>query len=139
MPIKPENKNKYPKNWKEISEHIRFVRAKNKCEICGVPNYSVGYRESSGAFHPTRGSIIHDAAGRGELSFKESMELATFLSETMEEKYLVIVLTVAHLDHDPTNNDHSNLLGICQRCHNKYDRNHRDQTIKNNSSQLPLF
>lgn len=32
-----------------------------------------------------------------------------------------VVLTVAHLDHDPTNNDPANLRALCQRCHNRYD------------------
>ena len=32
-----------------------------------------------------------------------------------------VVLTVAHLDHDPTNNDPSNLRALCQRCHNAHD------------------
>lgn len=40
MPIKPENKNRYPKNWKEIRAKI-LKRANNKCEFCGVENYSV--------------------------------------------------------------------------------------------------
>lgn len=39
MPIKPENKHRYPEDWKEISEYIRFVRADNKCEVCGAENY----------------------------------------------------------------------------------------------------
>lgn len=33
-----------------------------------------------------------------------------------------IVLTVAHLDHDTSNNDESNLKAMCQRCHLRYDR-----------------
>ena len=40
MPIKKENKAKYPKNWKEISEDIRFNRADGRCEVCGAINYS---------------------------------------------------------------------------------------------------
>lgn len=32
-----------------------------------------------------------------------------------------VVLTVAHLDHDPRNCDPSNLRAWCQRCHNRYD------------------
>ena len=32
-----------------------------------------------------------------------------------------VVLTVAHLDHDPTNCDPENLKALCQRCHNGYD------------------
>ena len=33
-----------------------------------------------------------------------------------------VVLTVAHLDHNPTNNDDRNLMAMCQRCHLRYDR-----------------
>lgn len=42
MPIKPENKARYPRDWKQIRERI-LMRAGNKCEWpdCGVPNYSV--------------------------------------------------------------------------------------------------
>ena len=36
-----------------------------------------------------------------------------------------VVLTIAHLDHDPTNNDPSNLRALCQRCHNRHDARHR--------------
>ena len=36
-----------------------------------------------------------------------------------------VVLTIAHLDHDPTNNDHRNLRALCQKCHNRYDAPHR--------------
>ena len=39
-----------------------------------------------------------------------------------------VVLTVAHLDQDPKNNKHWNLLALCQRCHNKIDLPYR---IKN--------
>ena len=36
-----------------------------------------------------------------------------------------VVLTIAHLDHQPENNDPANLRAMCQRCHNKYDVAHR--------------
>jgi hypothetical protein len=39
MPIKPENKKRYPENWKEIRERI-LIHAKNRCEKCGIKNYS---------------------------------------------------------------------------------------------------
>ncbi len=35
---------------------------------------------------------------------------------------VVVVLTVAHLDHDPGNNDPERLRAFCQRCHLRYDR-----------------
>ena len=37
------------------------------------------------------------------------------------ERAIVIVLTVAHLDHNPANNDPSNLAALCQRCHLRHD------------------
>lgn len=89
MPIKPENKSKYPENWKEISEYIRFVRAGNKCEFCSAENYCP---------HPVTGSKV--------------------------------ILTVAHLDHDPENNDFDNLKALCQKCHLSYDAKHHSENAR---------
>lgn len=35
-----------------------------------------------------------------------------------------VVLTVAHLDHDTTNNHDDNLRALCQRCHLFHDLEH---------------
>lgn len=40
MPIKPENKHRYPSNWKDIRADI-LKRANNKCEFCGIENYTI--------------------------------------------------------------------------------------------------
>ena len=32
-----------------------------------------------------------------------------------------VVLTIAHLDHDITNNNPENLRALCQKCHNTHD------------------
>lgn len=82
MPIKPENKARYPKNWKEIRAVI-LNRAGHKCETCGAENYKP---------HPVTG--------------------------------LRVVLTIAHLDHTPENNDPENLRALCQKCHLAYDHQH---------------
>ena len=47
-----------------------------------------------------------------------------------EENAIRIVLTVAHLDHTPENCDDKNLRDWCQRCHNRYDRPHRSETMR---------
>ena len=47
MPIKPENKSRYPKNWKEIRERI-LKRANNRCEFCGVENHTYRYNPKTG-------------------------------------------------------------------------------------------
>lgn len=102
MPIRPELRALYPKNWAAISKRIRFERAGNRCEWCDAANYW---------FHPQTGSVV--------------------------------VLTVAHLDHDPTNNAEDNLAALCQRCHNRYDAAKRGQNRKHNArraaGQLRLF
>jgi 5-methylcytosine-specific restriction endonuclease McrA len=33
----------------------------------------------------------------------------------------IVVLTTAHLDHDPGNNARENLAAFCQRCHLRHD------------------
>lgn len=48
MPIRPENRARYPRNWKQISAAIR-ERAANKCEWCGARN---------GEQHPVTGSKV---------------------------------------------------------------------------------
>lgn len=36
-----------------------------------------------------------------------------------------VILTVAHLNHDVNDNRDENLKAMCQRCHNRYDAEHR--------------
>src|ERR1039458_336257 len=91
MPIRPENKLRYPKDWPAISKRIR-ERADNLCEHCDVPN----------------GSRRENSAG----------------------KMVTIVLTVAHLDHQPENCADENLAALCQKCHNSYDAPVRAAGIK---------
>lgn len=47
MPIKPENKARYPKNWKEIRQQI-LERACNRCEMCGVENHTYRLNPKTG-------------------------------------------------------------------------------------------
>ena len=41
-----------------------------------------------------------------------------------------VVLTVAHLDHNISNNSFFNLKAMCQRCHLRYDAKHHAATRK---------
>ena len=43
-------------------------------------------------------------------------------------KCVEVVLTIAHLDHNPTHNEDSNLRAYCQQCHNRHDAQHRAET-----------
>lgn len=94
MPIRSENRARYPKDWPAIRESIR-VRSGDRCE--GSPAYPE-CRAANGTQHPVTGSRV--------------------------------VLTVAHLDHQPENNAPANLRHWCQRCHNTYDAPYRAAGVR---------
>ena len=54
-----------------------------------------------------------------------------------------VILTTAHLDHDPSNNADDNLAALCQKCHNSYDAGKRHANRKRRAhkaaGQLDLF
>lgn len=139
MPIKPENKKLYPDNWTIIRDRIR-KRAKDRCENCGVHDHSIGYRDDEGNFIPASGNLLQEDYGSGIdpmtgglLDVKHAKEIAKFHTETDElgNKYIVIICTTAHLDHDPQNCTNENLRFWCQKCHNSYDSHHRKETRRN--------
>lgn len=120
MPIRPENKHLYPKNWSEIRKKIQ-KRAGDKCELCGVENYSEGVRDEAGVFHKvgTAGAAyIYDFA--------------------KDFKPIRIICTVMHLNHDPTDNRDENLKFGCQKCHNNWDKDFRKQNRKKRHEQKTL-
>lgn len=109
MPIRPENRSKYPPDWKDISARIRFDRADGRCECdgrCGEDHSGGRCAAEHGKPHPVTGSTV--------------------------------VLTTMHLDHDPTNCDDDNLMAGCQKCHNRYDAPKRRRGIAERRP-LPLF
>lgn len=128
MPIRPENKDRYPKDWHEISRSVRD-RAGQVCEECGIANGALGARRNDGAFMPAMPTGDNGLAltwpKPGELAWCGSHETGC-----ARLKIVRIVLTVAHLDHTPENCALSNLKAWCQRCHNRYDARTRAAGIK---------
>lgn len=118
MPIKPENRARYPVDWPQIVARIRN-RASNKCENCGVQNGALGGRVD-GVFYP--------ALPRGEMMLRLEWpapgEYWWCSGHPERLRIIRIVCTTAHLDHTPENCDDDNLRFWCQRCHLRYDRNH---------------
>lgn len=118
MPIKPEKRALYPKDWPAISQRIRFERAKGRCEQCGAPHGKViarGEGEHRGTYMLADGTV-HDASDGTRLGRARMSEY--------QSRWVAVVLTVAHLDHDPTNSSDDNLRALCQRCHLAYDAAH---------------
>lgn len=103
MPIRPENRGRYPDDWKAISWRIRFERAQSRCECngeCGRPEW-----------HLERDGRCGNINGRPAIGTGSR-----------------VVLTVAHLDHTPEHCDDANLKAMCQGCHLHYDRDHHAET-----------
>jgi 5-methylcytosine-specific restriction endonuclease McrA len=110
MPIRPESRCLYPPDWKQIRQRI-LARAGDKCEWCGVPNGAVGFRDPR---DKSRFWDLDDPAGDSAWEH--------FRTDGESHKAVIrIVLTIAHLDHDPRNNDDANLAALCQRCHLRHD------------------
>lgn len=117
MPIRPEMRDRYPKDWNRISDEIRFVRAGGRCEChgeCGARPHGEGRCEAVHLQpHPLTGKKVR--------------------------------LTTAHLDHTPENVDPANLRAWCERCHLAYDADtHRAQASHTRAVQAagdtpPLF
>ncbi|MDE2103462.1 MAG: hypothetical protein KGL39_39840 [Patescibacteria group bacterium] len=123
MPIRAENKNRYPPSWPEISRRIRFERAESRCECegeCGIdhsaeelaPEYQYRSCERTlrciaehGCIHPVTESRV--------------------------------VLTVAHLPgHPPEDCEDASLKAMCQRCHNRMDMPERRRGIAERARKL---
>lgn len=102
MPIRPENRARYPKDWNAISTAIKD-RAGWRCECEG---------ECGRGTHAGRCPNLHGEPAYGTGS--------------------TVILTTAHLDHTPENCEPSNLKAMCQGCHLHYDRDHHAETAYRN-------
>lgn len=103
MPIRPENRGRYPADWKTISHSIRFARAAGRCECHGECGRPTDHLAVDGRCRNRHGQPAHGTGSR-------------------------VVLTTAHLDHTPENCDPANLRAMCQGCHLHYDRDHHAHT-----------
>lgn len=103
MPIKAENAARYPKNWKkEIVPRIR-ARSGDRCECLG----------ECGSGDTEHGGRCKAVNGQPHPLTKSK-----------------VVLTTAHLDHQPENNGDENLRHMCQRCHLRYDSAHHQKNAR---------
>jgi hypothetical protein len=139
MPIRPENKALYPENWKEISYRIRVERAKNRCEKCGIINHSVIRRLPDG-------TCRRPTAVDWDMIYSRIRYCHSNMTESLKRHgFTKIVLTVAHLDHNPANCSDDNLRALCQKCHLGYDMDrhisNRKKTMNERlyKGQLKLF
>lgn len=107
---------RYPRNWRAISKHIREVRAGGRCECAGECGDE--HEGDNGRCDAPNGAlIVRDSLRRAHWSRHEHTGVCC--GEPCGATK--VVLTVAHLDHNESNNHESNLIALCQRCHLKLD------------------
>lgn len=119
MPIRPENKHRYPKDWKQVRERI-LRRANWRCEHpgCRARHGVTGYWRD--------GRFVSLPEVLWNAGCKPGDTVACNNGERL--KIIKIVLTIAHLDHTPENCADDNLRAWCQRHHLAYDAEHHKVT-----------
>lgn len=128
MPVKPENRDRYPADWPVISLAAK-ERAGWKCQHpgCAARQYSIGiwHRQGGGA---------HQWAEQYEppATYAEARAIAADAHWEVQhlggDKLTIIVLTTAHLNHEPSDVRPENLSAMCQRHHLAYDQRHHQAT-----------
>ena len=144
MPIKPENRARYPADWPEISRAAK-ERAGWKCQHpgCLARQYSIGI------WHRPEGVKDHQWAEQYKPAdtYAEARSIAAEAWWEVQhlggDKLTIIVLTVAHLNHQPEDCRPENLAAMCQRHHLAYDHDHHranaQATRRAKAGTLELF
>ena len=128
MPISPDRIALYPggsirsPEWLALRAFILF-RAGNRCECCGVPNGLVmrGVGMDEGTYMLEDGAT-HDAETGAYLRHSRGSEY--------EGRFVRIILTIAHVDQNPKNNDPENLRAWCQMHHLRHDANQHAENAR---------
>lgn len=119
MPVRESQRARYPADWPEISRRIRFVRANRRCECTG----QCGHDHAAEAAENPLSHIEAWADPDSDLS-----RCVARHSQPAPITGSIVVLTTAHLDHQPENCADENLLAMCNRCHLAYDAEHHAET-----------
>lgn len=126
MPIAPEHRWLYPVDWAELSQLIRFRRAKGRWQRSQRPHGREVIHLGEGTWWDEDATVWRD--GRGKRV--RTLQLQPNLSHTQlmfagmapsSPRVTRVVLASAHLNHDPGDNRPRNLAALCQRCHMIHD------------------
>lgn len=143
----PVDTSLYPEDWATIRRRVLLRAGGDEddprvgaiCEWCGLQNYIVGYR-LNGRLVPIGGNAHLDYLEYAT-DYRSARDLADHQNEwgDGDYKYIVVVLTVAHIyDRNPKNVDMSNLAALCQQCHIRWNTKWRMEQRRVKQG-LPLF
>ena len=128
MPIRPEFREFYGREWRTVVRPAILRRAGYKCEQCQKPNHAhVWVWSGPSGQYWTRvkgdGQLWHYCAlGGGTGNFR------LIRDQWNQARQIRVVLTIAHLNHTPGDDRPENLMALCQWCHLNYDKVHHRET-----------
>lgn len=133
----PMNRKLYPKQWNKIARAKKNL-CNWRCEWCDRP-----CRQPNESWHNFCLRLIEEGNPRWYLDTHDMIYSIQDGIEVSIEKPGRFVLTIAHLDQNPTNNKVHNLAALCTTCHNRHDAPYRAINRKRNQhqkrGQLELF
>lgn len=97
------NKSRYSEHWYDVIRPDILKRDNYKCTKCGVKHRAVGYRNAKGIFIECDKFMLNWCLEQGIKTFK-------------------MYLQISHIDHNPANNNYSNLQSLCPKCHLSNDK-----------------
>jgi hypothetical protein len=117
MPIRPELRQFYGRQWREEIRPRILKRAKDRCEICSKPDRKTVIVRFWGRrlwWKSQGGKYWRNHTGR-----RSNPPLVGIYAT---ERRVNVVLTIAHLNHTPGDNRDENLAALCQWCHLHHDQ-----------------
>ena len=129
MPIRPELRQFYGREWRTVTRPRILARAANCCERCGVPNHStaVRYRFYWRLLPLPFEELFNDRIRLQSVRWKIN-NIGQMTVSVLYCRVVRIVLTIAHLNHQAGDDRDENLLALCQWCHLSNDRHHHHET-----------
>ena len=158
MPIRPDLRHLYRTPEYKAARAPVIERAQNRCEQCGAPNgkevlrqygwwteatleatvwaINARFRYEIGSRVESNGAVVETTIHRQFIALPWNHVGSDFTPIAQRfccpnvnlHRWVRIVLTCAHLNHDPADNADSNLKALCQWCHLNYDKLHHKET-----------
>jgi len=125
MPIRPDLRQHYGREWHAVTRPAILKRAGDKCEQCKAPNHAIVYRNSRpeyrGVWFDLETGAAHNSRGKRERYNAFDIAEDGF-------RHIKIVLCIAHLNHVSGDDRPENLKALCQWCHLQHDKAHHADT-----------
>ncbi len=124
MPIRKEWREHYRTPAFRRARDLAKVRSCGFCERCGAPDRELVFRLPGGFWWDETLDTWRDRHCRPAPGPHPGSR------GWLRAKPVLVILTSAHLDHDPANNAEANVARLCQWCHNTHDLPFRAETRK---------